>query len=70
MKGKIVLEEHLMTPLSNSLWDAFGEAARNGKACTDDVERKLLGTEQRIAEMDRCGIDVAILSLASPGVRT
>ncbi len=70
MKGKIVLEEHLTTPLNNSLWDSSGEAARNGKAYMNDVERKLLDTEQRIAEMDRCGIDVAILSLTTPGAQS
>jgi hypothetical protein len=38
MKGKIVLEEHLTTALNNSIWDASGESARNGKAYMDDVE--------------------------------
>jgi len=33
----------------------------------DDVEGKLLDTERRIVEMDQCGIDIAILSLTSPG---
>jgi gamma-resorcylate decarboxylase len=70
MKGKIVLEEHLTTPLNNSLWDSSGEAARNGKAYMDDVERKLLDTEQRIAEMDDCGIGVAIVSLTTPGAQS
>lgn len=70
MKGKIVLEEHVTTPLNNSLWDSSGEAARNGKAYMDDVERKLLETEQRITEMDRCGIDMAVLSLTTPGAQS
>ncbi len=70
MKGKIVLEEHVTTPLNNSLWDSSGEAARNGKAYMNDVERRLLETEQRIAEMDRCGIDIAILSLTTPGAQS
>jgi len=52
MKGKIVLEEHLTTALNNSLWDASGESARNGKAYMDDVEGKLLDTERRIVEID------------------
>lgn len=70
MKGKIVLEEHLTTALNNSLWDASGEAARNGKAYMNDVESKLLDTERRIEEMDQCGIDIAILSLTSPGAQS
>jgi 2,3-dihydroxybenzoate decarboxylase len=69
MQGKIVLEEHVTTPLNNSLWDSSGEAARNGKAYMDDVEHKLLETEQRIAEMDRCGIEIAVLSLTTPGAQ-
>jgi predicted TIM-barrel fold metal-dependent hydrolase len=70
MKGKIVLEEHLTTVLNNSLWDASGESGRNGKAYMDDVEGKLLDTERRIVEMDQCGIDIAILSLTSPGAQS
>jgi hypothetical protein len=46
MKGKIVLEEHLSTALNNSLWDAGSEAARNGKACMDDVESRLLDVDR------------------------
>ena len=70
MKGKIVFEEHLTAALNNSLWDASGESARNGKAYMDDVEGKLLDTERRIVEMDQCGIDIAILSLTSPGAQS
>ncbi len=71
MKHKIVLEEHFTNPLNNRLWDSAGEAARNGKAYMDDVARRLLDTDdERIAEMDRCGIDMAILSLASPGAQS
>jgi gamma-resorcylate decarboxylase len=70
MKGKIVLEEHLSTSLNNSLWDAAGEAARNGKAYMDDVESRLLDVDRRIEEMDRHGIDIAIVSLTSPGAQS
>lgn len=66
MKGKIVLEEHVSTELNNSLWDASGEATRNGRVYMADVERRLLDSDQRIADMDRNGIDLAILSLTSP----
>jgi predicted TIM-barrel fold metal-dependent hydrolase len=70
MEGKVALEEHLTTALNNSLWNASGEAARNGKAYMADVDLRLLDIEQRISEMDRCGIDVSILSLTSPGAQS
>lgn len=70
MKGKIVLEEHLSTPLNNSFWDAAGEAARNGKAYMDDVEARLVDVDRRLEDMDRNGIDIAILSLTSPGAQS
>ena len=70
MKGKIVLEEHLSTALNNSLWDAGSEAARNGKAYMDDVESRLLDVDRRLEEMDRNGIDIAIISLTSPGAQS
>lgn len=70
MKDKIVLEEHLTTEFNNSLWDASGEAARNGNAYMEDVDARLLDSDRRIEEMDRCGIDIAILSLTSPGAQS
>jgi predicted TIM-barrel fold metal-dependent hydrolase len=69
-QGLIALEEHLSTPRNNELWDAAGEAARNGRAYTADVEAKLVDAEQRIALMDRLGIATTILSLTSPGVQS
>ncbi|MCA8037206.1 amidohydrolase family protein [Burkholderia semiarida] len=69
MKDKIVLEEHLTTEFNNGLWDASGEAARNGKAYMEDVDARLLDADRRIDEMDRSGIDIAILSLTSPGAQ-
>ncbi|MCU1716805.1 amidohydrolase family protein [Pseudomonas sp. 5P_3.1_Bac2] len=70
MKGKIVLEEHVTTPLNNSLWDASGEAARNGKAYMENVDKRLLETEQRIADMDSSGIATSVISLTSPGAQS
>lgn len=70
MDGKIVLEEHFSTELNNSYWNAEGEASRNGKAYTQDVERRLLDPDLCIAEMDRAGIEICILSLTSPGVQS
>ncbi|WP_419690048.1 amidohydrolase family protein [Burkholderia theae] len=70
MKGKIVLEEHLTTEQNNNLWDASGEAARNGEAYMKDVDARLLDADRRIEEMDRNSIDIAVLSLTSPGAQS
>ncbi|MCF6475757.1 amidohydrolase [Nonomuraea sp. MG754425] len=70
MDGKIALEEHVTTPRNNELWDAAGEAARNGKDYMADVERRLLEVDERVKEMDRYGIEATILSLTSPGAQS
>ena len=71
MQGKIIVEEHITTPLNNSLWDSSGEAARNGKAYMEHVERRLLDTDttERLEEMDRYGVEKAFLSLTAPGTQ-
>lgn len=69
MNDKIALEEHVSTPLNNSLWDSAGEATRNGQAYMDDVEKRLLDPELLLQTMDQNGIDVAVLSLTSPGTQ-
>lgn len=70
MDGKIALEEHFSTELNNSYWNAEGEEGRNGKGYAQDVERRLLDPELCIAEMDRAGVQLSILSLTSPGVQS
>jgi 2,3-dihydroxybenzoate decarboxylase len=70
MKGKITLEEHVSTPLNNSLWDASGEASRNGQTYMKDVDRRLLDTSLLLKDMDSNGIDFSILSLTSPGTQS
>lgn len=70
MQNKWALEEHLSTAENNALWDSAGESARNGKALTDYVEAHLLDVDERIALMDKTGIERAILSLTSPGVQS
>ncbi|MCE7002041.1 amidohydrolase family protein [Kibdelosporangium philippinense] len=70
MLGKIALEEHVTTPANNELWDSSGEAARNGKAYMDEVDRRLLDVDERVELMDRHGIDVTVLSLTSPGIQS
>ena len=70
MEGKVALEEHFSTGLNNSYWNAKGEEDRNGKAYAQDVERRLLDADLCVAEMDRAGIELCILSLTSPGVQS
>lgn len=70
MDGKIALEEHFSTELNNKYWNASGEESRNGVAYARDVERRLLDPALCIAEMDRAGIDLCIMSLTSPGVQS
>lgn len=70
MDGKVALEEHFSTALNNSNWNAKGEEDRNGKAYAQDVERRLLDPDACVAEMDRAGIEMCIMSLTSPGVQS
>jgi predicted TIM-barrel fold metal-dependent hydrolase len=70
MDGKVALEEHFSTELNNRFWDANGEEERNGKAYAQDVERRLLDPALCVAEMDRAGVEMCILSLTSPGVQS
>jgi predicted TIM-barrel fold metal-dependent hydrolase len=70
MEGKVTLEDHFSTELNNKHWNAKGEEDRNGKAYAQDIEKRLLDPEMCIAEMDRSGIEVCILSLTAPGVQS
>jgi predicted TIM-barrel fold metal-dependent hydrolase len=70
MDGKVALEEHFSTEMNNRHWNAKGEEDRNGRAYTQDIERRLLDPELCIAEMDRAGIELCILSLTSPGAQS
>ena len=70
MNGKIALEEHMSTLEVNELWDESGEAARNGAAYMAWVQDRLLDVEQRLRDMDACGIEQTILSLTSPGIQS
>ena len=70
MRGKIALEEHVSTPENNRLWDATGEAARNGSEYMKDVERRLMDRSIQLDEMAQRNIDHVILSLTSPGAQS
>ena len=65
MNGKIAIEEHFLPPgrgdlLSNPGWST--------EAWTQ-ISNALFDTEQRLEQMDECGIELAVLSLASDGIQ-
>lgn len=65
MKGKIAIEEHFLPPgrmdlLANPGWPP---------EAWEGVAAALLDTEDRLQLMDECGIEMAVLSLASNGVQ-
>lgn len=70
MRDKIALEEHVLTPEVEALWDDTGEAERNGEQYMGWVSERLLDVERRIEDMDESGIATTILSLTSPGIQS
>lgn len=70
MHDKIALEEHVLTPEIEVIWDDRGEAERNGAAYMSWVNERLMDVERRIEDMDACGIATTILSLTSPGIQS
>src|SRR5437762_7776233 len=66
MKGKVVLEEHMA--LQETLEDSRSFARGSGK--WDEFARQILDMgDERLAGMDRNGIEFAILSLNAPAVQ-
>jgi gamma-resorcylate decarboxylase len=65
LTGKIALEEHFALPEYNQARPAF-----IGQGLWEQVQRRIVDfTEIRLPEMDRHGIDYAVISLTSPGVQ-
>ena len=65
MHRKIAIEEHFVPPDRATLVTSPGWPSEVFKATVND----LTDTERRLAEMDRCGVEVAVLSLASNGIQ-
>ena len=64
MRGKIAIEEHFAIP------ETVGDSRRMAGDYWTALDARLLDFEgQRLAEMDRHGIELAILSLNSPAVQ-
>jgi 2,3-dihydroxybenzoate decarboxylase len=70
MDGKIAVEEHFSTEVTNKLWAAKGEEDRNGRDYTRDIERRLLDPDLCVRGVDRADIDFCVKSLTSPGVQS
>ena len=65
MQGKIAIEEHFLPPDRADLLSNPGWSAEAWKQITG----ALFDTERRLEEMDACGIELAVLSLASDGIQ-
>ena len=65
MEGKIGLEEHFAIP--ETLNDSKGFL---GDAVWPELEKRLLDIQEyRLREMDRCGMELMLLSLNAPAVQ-
>ena len=69
LPGKIALEEHYESPDWEATGDPQNETARNQEAYFEAVKSRLHSAEQRIADMDRNGVEVFVMSLTQPGVQ-
>lgn len=65
MVGKIAVEEHFVTPALESLVSGVGWDPDEWRRVIDRLE----DTKLRLKEMDRLGIEIAVLSLAAFGIQ-
>lgn len=65
MIGKIAVEEHFVTPELEELISGVGWAPEDWRR----VVSRLEDVDERLAEMDRLGIEVAVLSLGAFGIQ-
>jgi hypothetical protein len=63
--GKIALEEHFVTPELEHCIAGVGWAPAEWRQVLDRLE----DVEDRLAQMDELGIELAVLSLGSDGVQ-
>src|SRR5262245_32521679 len=66
LQGKVALEEHVVLP---ALQTVGSPRDVNDPEYYADVRKRLADAEQRIADMDRFGIQTMVLSLSQPGVQ-
>lgn len=67
--GKIALEEHYESTTWEATGDPNNETARNQEAYFAAVKKRLHSAEVRLAEMDRNGVEMFIMSLTQPGIQ-
>lgn len=67
LTGKIALEEHVVLPAMSG--SVAVRAGANDPEYFADVRRRLADSDQRLEEMDACGIERMVLSLSQPGVQ-
>lgn len=65
MNGKIAVEEHFVPPELEGLISGVGWAPEDWRR----VVARLEDTDERLAEMDRLGIELAVLSLGAFGIQ-
>jgi gamma-resorcylate decarboxylase len=65
MRGKVAVEEHFVTPELEELISAVGWPEKEWRR----VVGRLEDVDERLAEMDRLGIEVAVLSLGAFGIQ-
>jgi 2,3-dihydroxybenzoate decarboxylase len=67
MQGKIAVEEHFVTPeLEHTIFGSIGWDPDEWRTMADLLQET---DERRLAEMDRFGIEVSVLSLAAPCIQ-
>jgi 2,3-dihydroxybenzoate decarboxylase len=69
LQGKVALEEHVVLPSLNEPGRVGSPSAAFEAEYFADVRRRLMDSDQRLAEMDRWGVQVVVLSLSQPGVQ-
>jgi len=75
VEGKIALEEHFYLPsfetfgADGSALDGAGKAQNYLPDFFASVQKRLGDDKLRVEEMDRCGIELMILSLTQPGIQ-
>jgi 2,3-dihydroxybenzoate decarboxylase len=69
MQGKIALEEHFMLPTFAAYGARVPHSASNDPAYFADIQQRLGESTRRLEDMDRCGIELMVLSLTQPGIQ-
>ncbi len=68
-QGKIVFEEHYESPTWHATGRPEDEDSRNDPNYYKPVKERLKSADIRIADMDRNGVEIMVMSLTQPGVQ-